>query len=30
MIGDMTPMEFIQHHQHRSQTAQESTSLALV
>ncbi|MBA2252949.1 MAG: transposase [Nitrospirales bacterium] len=29
-IGDMTPMEFIQHHQDRSQAAQESTSLALV
>jgi putative transposase len=29
-IGNMTPMEFIQHHQDRSQAAQESTSLALV
>jgi putative transposase len=30
-IGDMTPMEFIQHHQKtRTQAAQESTSLALV
>ena len=30
VIGDMTPMEFMQHHQYRFQTAQESTSLALV
>jgi putative transposase len=29
-IGDVTPMEFIQHHQDQSQAAQESTSLALV
>jgi putative transposase len=29
-IGDMTPMEFIQHYQDRSQAARESTSLALV
>ena len=29
-IGDVTPMEFIQHHQDRAQTAQESTSLAVV
>ena len=29
-IGDVTPMEFIQHHQTRTQAAQESTSLALV
>jgi putative transposase len=29
-IGDVTPMEFIQHHQDRAQAAQESTSLALV
>ena len=27
-IGDVTPMEFIQHHQDRSQAAHESTSLA--
>lgn len=29
-IGDMTPMEFIHHHQNRAQAAQESTSLAVV
>jgi len=29
-IGDMTPMEFIKHHQDRAQAAQEFTSLALV
>jgi putative transposase len=29
-IGDMTPMEFIQHYQDWSQAARESTSLALV
>lgn len=29
-IGDMTPMEFIQNHHDRAQTAQESTSLAVV
>jgi transposase InsO family protein len=29
-IGDVTPMEFIQHHQDRSQAVQESISLALV
>ena len=29
-IGDMTPMEFIHHHQNRAQAAQELTSLALV
>jgi putative transposase len=29
-IGDMTPMEFIHNHQHRTQAAQESTSLAVV
>ena len=29
-IGDMTPMEFIQHHQDRAQAAQELTSLAVV
>lgn len=29
-IGDVTPMEFIQHYQDRSQAARESTSLALV
>jgi len=29
-IGDMTPMEFIKHHQDRAQAAQELTSLALV
>jgi putative transposase len=29
-IGDVTPMEFIQHHQDRSQAAQQSISLALV
>ncbi len=29
-IGNMTPMEFIQHYQDRSQAARESTSLALV
>ena len=29
-IGDVTPMEFIQLYQHRTQAAQESTSLALV
>ena len=29
-IGDVTPMEFIQNHQTRTQAAQESTSLALV
>jgi putative transposase len=29
-IGDMTPMEFIQNHQNRTQAAQESTSLAVV
>ena len=28
-IGDMTPMEFIQHYQDRSQAARESTSLSL-
>jgi putative transposase len=27
-IGDVTPTEFIQHHQDRSQATQESTSLA--
>jgi putative transposase len=29
-IGDVTPMEFIKHHQDRAQAAQELTSLALV
>jgi putative transposase len=29
-IGDVTPMEFINHHHNQSQTAQESTSLAVV
>jgi putative transposase len=29
-LGDVTPMEFINNHQDRSQTPQESTSLALV
>ena len=29
-IGDVSPMEFIQHHQDQSQVAQESTSLVLV
>ena len=29
-IGNVTPMEFIQNHQTRTQAAQESTSLALV
>ena len=29
-IGDVTPMEFIHHHQNRTQAAQEFTSLALV
>jgi len=29
-IGDMTPMEFIHHHQNRTQAAQEFTSLAVV
>jgi len=29
-IGDVTPMEFIQHYQDRSQAARESTSLVLV
>ena len=30
LIGDVTPMEFIPNHQNRTQTAQESTSLAMV
>jgi len=29
-IGDLTPMEFINHHHNQPQTAQESTSLAVV
>ena len=29
-IGDVTPMEFINHHHNQSQTAQELTSLAVV
>lgn len=29
-IGDLTPMEFIHNHRNRAQTAQESTSLAVV
>lgn len=29
-IGDLTPMEFIHNHHNRAQTAQESTSLAVV
>ena len=29
-IGNMTPMEFIQNHHDRAQTAQDSTSLAVV
>jgi putative transposase len=29
-IGDVTPREFIQHHQDRAQTPHEFTSLALV
>lgn len=29
-IGDVTPMEFINHHHNQPQTAQESTSLAVV
>ena len=29
-IGDVTPMEFVQHHRDRSRAARETTSLALV
>ncbi len=29
-IGDVTPREFVQHHQDRSQAAQASTALALL
>jgi putative transposase len=29
-IGNLTPMEFINHHHNQPQTAQESTSLAVV
>ena len=30
IIGDVTPMEFIKHHQDRAQAAQELTSWAVV